>query len=57
MNYGSYGQFGRQSSDTANGYTGQFINPGGDFGYGTAWQVWTVLGSTQQDIAFRLEGY
>jgi Fibronectin type III domain/Peptidase_C39 like family len=57
MSYGSYGQFGRQSSDTANGYTGQFINPGGDFGYGTAWQAWTVLGSTQQDIAFRLEGY
>ena len=50
------GQFGRQPADTANGYTGQFINPGGAFGYGNAWQDWTVIGPTQTDIAFRLEG-
>jgi immune inhibitor A len=56
MSFGSYGQYGRQPSDTTNGYTGQFINPGGGFGYGTAWQNWAVLGPTQQDIAFRLEG-
>ena len=56
LNFDSYGQYGRQPADTANGYTGQFINPGGAFGYGTAWQAWTVLGPAQQDIAFRLEG-
>lgn len=53
---GTLGQFGRQPADTANGYTGKFINPGGAFGYGTAWQNWGVLGPGQQDIAFRLEG-
>jgi hypothetical protein len=56
MGFGSYGQFGRQPADTTNGAIGQFINPGGGFGYGTAWQGWGVLGVTQQDIAFRLEG-
>ncbi|HNZ01878.1 MAG TPA: S8 family serine peptidase, partial [Anaerolineaceae bacterium] len=56
MSFGSYGQFGRQPADTTNGYVGQFINPGGGFGYGTAWQPWTVIGPTQQDIAFRIEG-
>ncbi len=56
MSFGSYGQYGRQPADTANGYIGQFINPGGGFGYGTVWQVWTVIGPTQTDIAFRLEG-
>jgi len=61
MGFSCCGQYGRQSSDTANGYTGQFINPGGAFGYGTSWQAWTVLGATPplplHDIAFRLEGY
>jgi len=56
MGFGCCGQFGRQPADTANGYTGQFNNPGGGFGYGTGWQPWTVIGPTQQDIAFRLEG-
>ncbi len=56
MEYGSFGQYGRQPADTNNGYTGQFINPGGGFGYGTAWQDWNVLGSVGHDIAFRLEG-
>ncbi|HNT53606.1 MAG TPA: hypothetical protein PKG95_02775 [Anaerolineaceae bacterium] len=50
------GQYGRQPADTTNGLTGQFINPGGGFGYGTAWQNWSVVGVTQADIAFRLEG-
>jgi uncharacterized repeat protein (TIGR01451 family) len=52
------GQYGRQPADTINGYVGQFINPGGGFGLGTAWQPWTVLSVPPQppDIAFRLEG-
>jgi PKD repeat protein len=50
------GQYGRQAADTINDNVGQFINPGGAFGFGTAWQPWTVLGPTQPDIAFRLEG-
>ncbi|MGC9025181.1 MAG: PKD domain-containing protein, partial [Chloroflexia bacterium] len=54
--FGTVGQYGRQPADTTNGYTGQFINPGGGFGYGTTWQPWTVIGPTQQDITFRLEG-
>jgi len=56
MNYGAYGQYGRQPSDTTNGSMGKFINPGNGFGYGTGWLDWTVLGPTQTDIAFRLEG-
>jgi uncharacterized repeat protein (TIGR01451 family) len=56
LDFTNYGQFGRQSADTANGYVGQFINPGGGFGYGTAWQPWNILGPTQTDIAFRLDG-
>jgi len=52
------GQYGRQPADSVNGYTGKFINPGGGFGYGTAWRDWTVLDNPPQppDIAFRLEG-
>jgi len=54
--FGSGGQYGRQPADTTNGYVGKLINPGGGFGMGTDWQNWTVLGGTQPDIAFRLEG-
>ena len=50
------GQYGRQPSDTTNGYTGQFINPGEGFGFGPNWQDWNILGPAQTDIAFRLEG-
>jgi hypothetical protein len=56
MEFDASGQYGRQPADTTNGYVGQFINPGDGFGHGTDWQDWTVLGPTQQDIAFRLEG-
>jgi len=56
MSYSGAGQYGRQPSDTANGNNAQWINPGGAFGYGTAWQNWNVLGGTQHDTAFRLEG-
>jgi len=56
LNFTSYGQFGRQASDTANGYTAQFVNPGGGFGYGTEWQPWTVIGPTQTDVAFSIYG-
>ena len=52
----TWGQYGRQPADTTNGYTAQFINPGGGFGYGTAWQNWNILGPAQQDTAFRIEG-
>ena len=57
MSFSPYGQYGRQPADTANGYWGEFINPGGGFGYGPAWQMWTVLSVAQHDIAFRLEGH
>jgi len=56
MEWSYYGQYGRQPSETPYGYVGKFINPGGDFGYGTFWQDWTVLGPPQHDIAFRLGG-
>jgi hypothetical protein len=52
----TYGQYGRQPADTTNGYIAQFINPGGSFGYGTNWQNWNIIGPTQADLAFRLEG-
>ena len=54
--FATCGQYGRHPSDTTNGYGAQWINPGGGFGNGTAWQAWTVLGMTQTDTAFRLEG-
>jgi 5'-nucleotidase / UDP-sugar diphosphatase len=56
MDFGVGGQHGRQPADTTNGYFGQFINPGGGFGYGPDWLDWTIIGATQQDIAFRIEG-
>ena len=52
----TFGQYGRQAADTTNGYVGQFINPGGGFGFGTAWQDWAVIGALQQDLAFRIDG-
>ncbi len=58
LNFASYGQFGRQPSDTTNGGMAQFINPGGGFGLGTGLQNWNILdpvGLTQHDLAFRLE--
>jgi hypothetical protein len=54
--FATAGQFGRQGSDTTNGLGTQWINPGGGFGNGTAWQSWSILGATLQDAAFRLEG-
>ncbi len=56
MLFTPYGQFGRQAADTLNLHTAQFVNPGGDFGYGSVWQPWNVLGPSQQDMAFRIEG-
>lgn len=57
MSFASGGQYGRQASDATNGYTAQFINPGGGFGYGAAWRDWTVLATQDQtDVAFRIEG-
>ncbi len=56
MAFDTGGQYGRQPADTTNGYWGKFINPGGGFGLGTEWQDWSIIGATQQDIAFRIEG-
>jgi V8-like Glu-specific endopeptidase len=57
MNFSSHGQFGRISSDTANLEIGKFINPGGEFGYGTNWMNWDNVSSvTHHDLAFRLSG-
>ena len=56
MTFSLGGQYGRQPADTTNGSIGKFINPGNGFGYGTAWQNWSVIGPTQSDIAFRLGG-
>lgn len=56
MSFSSSGEYGRQASDTTNGYTAQFINPGGGFGYGSDWQDWNIIGMQQTDVAFRLEG-
>ncbi|HOR83625.1 MAG TPA: hypothetical protein PK137_07945 [Anaerolineaceae bacterium] len=56
MSFSPGGEWGRRSSDTSNLNGGQFINPGGGFGYGTSWQPWGNIGATQHDIAFRLEG-
>lgn len=56
MSFSPYGQYGRQPADTTNGYTAQFINPGGSFGHGTVYVPWTVLGVTQTDMAFTLAG-
>lgn len=53
------GQYGRNPSDSSNGYTAKVINPGNGWGKGwTAWTDWTNIdpGLTQTDIAFRLEG-
>jgi len=56
MGFSSGGQFGRQMSDTTNGAAAQFINPAGGFGLGTAWQPASVLGATEHDLAFTIEG-
>lgn len=58
MSFGEFGQFGLQPSDTSFGNIVQFINPGGGFGFGTAWQPWNILSVTltQHDMAFRIEG-
>lgn len=51
-----YGDYGRQPSDTSNGYITQYINPGGALGFGTTWQPMSVLGLSKYDLAFRIEG-
>ena len=56
MNFSPTGQYGLQPADTTNGAATRWINPGGGFAYGTTWQSPSVLGMTQQDLAFRIEG-
>jgi len=57
MPFSGGGQFGNQASDTANGYIGKWINPGGGFGSGTTWANWGGNTTGYEDIAFRIEGY
>ena len=55
-----YGQYGRQRSDTANGYDAAVINPAGGFGFPTSWtsvrsaSTWAL---SSPDFAFQLRGY
>lgn len=56
MEFSSGGQYGRQVADTSNGAQALFINPGGGFGYGNSWQPLSVIGPTQHDLAFTIEG-
>ena len=56
MTFSPAGQYGRQVADTTSGAAVQFINPGGAFGYGTAWQAATIVGLAEHDLAFRIEG-
>jgi subtilisin family serine protease len=57
MSFSSGGQYGRLSSDTTNLEKGKWINPGGEFGYGTSWTDWdNVSEVTHYDIAFRISG-
>jgi len=59
MEYSLYGQYGRQVSDTVNGYDAMVINPGGGFGFPTDWMsiqddsTWLMA---QQDLAFEIRG-
>ena len=57
MEFTSYGQYGRNVADTANLANAQVINPGGGFGYvPTSWGDASVLGMSQHDLAFCLQG-
>ncbi len=52
------GQYGRNASDTTNGYHAQVINPGGGFGFPTTWTPVTSASTwnlAQQDFAFRID--
>ncbi len=50
------GQYGRQLTDTIYRDGAMFINPGGAFGVGTAWQSISAIANAPYDLAFRLEG-
>ena len=54
--FGTGGQYGRQVADTTNGAQAQIINPGGGFGIGTEWAPISIIGPSQQDLAFTIEG-
>lgn len=56
MNLNPHGQFGRQPADTSNHGTAQLVNPGNGLGLGDQWMDWTILNTTQTDLAFRIEG-
>ena len=59
MEFATAGQYGRQPSDTANGYVAMVINPAGGFGFPTTWTPVTDASTwalTTFDFSFRLEG-
>jgi|GEM_PF-7111187 hypothetical protein len=57
MDFGSCFQYGRQVSDTTNGWDAVLINPDGGFGLPTTWSsMKDTWGLSEQDLAFRLEG-
>ena len=59
MYFNPYGQYGRQPASTANGFVGEWINPGNGFGHGATWLAWNILWPEPPypyDAAFRLEG-
>ncbi len=57
MAFGAYGQWFWDVSTTANGSTGQVIDPYNLLGNGwTSWTPWTTIDPTYVEAAFRLEG-
>lgn len=51
-----YGQYGRPTSFTTNGYLARWINPQGGFGHGSGWLPLSAIGAVETDAAFRIEG-
>lgn len=57
MNFTSYGQYGRVPAGTTNLSPAKIINPGGGWSFpSTNWENATVIGMSQHDLAFCLQG-
>ena len=56
MSNGVGGQWFWLAASSSNGAVAKFINPGGGFALGTAWQDFTVLSNPYHDCAFTLSG-
>lgn len=54
--FDGYGQWGRNVASSVMNTQCMWRNPGGEFGYGTAWQPGSVITYSACDWAFRLEG-